>query len=568
MPPAVLARMAALRRRAYQAVALAGFAYAVLVLIMWGAFNPHGGFPYETSFPYMSETTSALKGFLFPGDALRIQMNTFYHLPYLIGAALGIQGSYAPFQVVYAVLWWARGFLVFLILRKFLPRSLSICYAAGALVILHASDGALGWIGQMNQFGFIFWMVLAFYQLALGAESANWALTALFVIAAGLGEYMSLWSYESQLLLMLVLPLGLLFRWRSWRKLAFICGVWYSILAIYIRLTVLRYMNSAGHTYQQGVIRKGWSWRSLLADWFFNISASLEFWNWPRGDWKALKSEAYLLALIAALVFIACGLAFMRLTRENRRPNPFVESIWTWWTLLAVGFISVVLSFPVYLLLDSARGLWRTQFLSGIGAGLVLAAVCGLTSQAFVLRTAKIGLFLGFGAVIAFFGSTSAIQKCAIHRSVWERHRAAMEKILRVAPSVAPFTLVVVTNVPKDKDPFGHNMWLDLALRLVYPGIPVAGTYFYSDGTPAPGDSWKAEGKSWTWDGTGISPVFTGTGLANTLVVDYQPSGRGKLDAALPAFLCKTRCATELYHPDAVVTEPISPIARRRYRLD
>ena len=101
-------------------------------------------------------------------------------------------------------------------------------------------------------------------------------------------------------------------------------------------------------------------------------------------------------------MFIACGLAFMRLTRENRRPNPFVESIWTWWTLLAVGFILVVLSFPVYLLLDSARGLWRTQFLSGIGAGLVLAAVCGLTSQAFVLRTAKIGLFLGFGAVIAF----------------------------------------------------------------------------------------------------------------------------------------------------------------------
>ena len=143
-----------------------------------------------------------------------------------------------------------------------------------------------------------------------------------------------------------------------------------------------------------------------------------------------------------------------------------------------------------------------------------------------------------------------------------------MEKILRVAPSVAPFTLVVVTNVPKDKDPFGHNMWLDLALRLVYPGIPVAGTYFYSDGTPAPGDSWKAEGKSWTWDGTGFPPVFPGTGLANTLVVDYQPSGRGKLEAALPAFLCKTRCATELYHPDAVVTEPISPIARRRYRLD
>jgi hypothetical protein len=37
-------------------------------------------------------------------------------------------------------------------------------------------------------------------------------------------------------------------------------------------------------------------------------------------------------------------------------------------------------------------------------------------------------------------------------------------------------------------------MWLDMALRLMYPGIPVAGTYFYEDGTPAPGASLEAEG--------------------------------------------------------------------------
>ena len=567
MPPAVLARMAALRRRACQGAALAGFAYAALVLIMWGPFNPHSGFPYETSIPYMSETTSALKGFLCLDDGLRIQMNTFYQLPYLIGEAMGIQGSYVPYQVVYAVLWWARGFLVFLILRKFLPRSLSICYAAGALVVLHASDGALGWVGQMNQFGVIFWMVLAFYLLTLGAESANWALAGVFVIAAGLCEYMSLWSYEGPLLLLLVLPLCLLLRWRSWRKLAFIYGVWYCIPAIYIRLTILRYVNSPGHTYQQSVLRTGWSWRSLLGDWFFNIRASLEFWNWPHGAWKAPKSEAYLLATIAALVFIGCGLAFIRLTQESRRPNPLVESMRTWWTLLGVGFVLVALSFPAYLLLDSARGLWRTQFLSGIGAGLVLAAACGLASHAFVRQTARIVLFLAFGAIIAFFGSDSAIQKSAFHRWIWERHRVAIREILQVAPSVQPGTVIVLTNVPKDNDPFGHDMWLDFALRLAYPGIPVAGVYFYADGTPGPGDGWKAGGNSWTRDGAGYPQFFPGTSLANTVVVRYEPSGRGKLEAALPAFVCATRCATELYHPGSVITGPISPIASRRYRV-
>src|SRR6476646_10120175 len=116
----------------YQPVVLTAFAYALLVLIMWGAFNPHSGLPYETGFPYASETTSRLDGFLYRADPLRIHASTFYHLSYLLGEALGIGGSYVPFQAVYAVLWWARGFLVFLILCKFLPNDILICYSAGA----------------------------------------------------------------------------------------------------------------------------------------------------------------------------------------------------------------------------------------------------------------------------------------------------------------------------------------------------------------------------------------------------------------------------------------------------
>jgi uncharacterized protein (DUF697 family) len=103
----------------------------------------------------------------------------------------------------------------------------------------------------------------------------------------------------------------------------------------------------------------------------------------------------------------------------------------TWWALLGVGFILVALSFPVYLLLDSARGLWRTQFLSGIGAGLVLAALSGLISHAFVRHTAKIALFLAFGAVIAFFGTgwTRGL------RQALKRHSSS-ERIDRKQPGV------------------------------------------------------------------------------------------------------------------------------------
>ena len=72
--------------------AAAAAIYACLVLIMWGAYNPHSGMSYETMFPYMSETGSAWKGFFYM-DPLRIHTSTFYHLSYLIGEVLRVRGS-------------------------------------------------------------------------------------------------------------------------------------------------------------------------------------------------------------------------------------------------------------------------------------------------------------------------------------------------------------------------------------------------------------------------------------------------------------------------------------------
>jgi hypothetical protein len=246
----------------------------------------------------------------------------------------------------------------------------------------------------------------------------------------------------------------------------------------------------------------------------------------------------------------------------------FVGPARPWWVLLAVGFVLLVLSFPVYLLLDSARGLWRTQFLSGIGAGLVLTAVMGLASRAFgrsMLRTTSFLILVG---VIVFFGSLSAIQKGGFHRWIWERHRTAILEILRIAPSVKPSTVIVLANVPKDNDPFGHAMWLDLALRLSYPGIPVDGVYFYADGTPGPGNGFKAEGDRWRWDRIGFPAAMHGTAISNTVIVDFDPSGIGRLEKTMSPFVCRAVCAVGSYNPTAVITGPISPRTVRRYVLD
>jgi hypothetical protein len=550
----------------YRSTALAGSAYAVLVLIMWGAFNPHSGFPYETGFPWMSDTGSLLGGFLYRADPLRIHTNTFYHLSYVIGEALGIGGSYVPYQIVYAMLWWARGFLVFLLMRKFFPGCFAVCYAAGALVVMHASDAALQWVGQLNQFGFIFWMLLAFYFLTLASESNRLWLFALYVAAACFLLQMSLLSYESQLFLILVFPLAVVMRKPGWRKLAVMLAVWYTVPAFYVLLTVRRYAATGGGTYQQSVLRKGWGLHTLVSDWAFNIAASLEFWNWPRGGWYASEGLAVLLSLGAAAVFAVGGILFVRWAQLSGGTEPFVKTARTWWTLLIAGLVLLVLSFPAYLLLDSARGLWRTQFLSGIGSGMVLTATIGLISHLLSWRPARVFAFFLLGATVTYFGSVSAIQKGAFHRWVWERHRAAILKVLKAAPSVRPNTIIVLINVPKNDDPFGDNMWFDMALRLVYPGTPVMGVYFYADGTPAPSAGFVARGTTWKWNGTGFGPLVLETSVANTIVVDDSQPGNGSSVATMPAFVCRDVCGTELYNPTSRVTGSASPRAVRRYR--
>jgi hypothetical protein len=114
-----------------------------------------------------------------------------------------------------------------------------------------------------------------------------------------------------------------------------------------------------------------------------------------------------------------------------------------------------------------------------------MASSLGLVSFVPLERKGKIALVIAAGAVITYFGSVSAIQKGGFHRWNWERHRTAMLEVLRFAPDVAPGTLIVLTNVPRGSDPFGDNMWFDLAIRLVYPGVSAAGVYFYEDGTCA-----------------------------------------------------------------------------------
>jgi hypothetical protein len=526
----------------------------------------YSGFNAETAFVYDSETSSFWKGFIYRSDALRPYTSFFYHVGYVLAQASQVPGSFVPYQMVHASLWLARGILTFLILRKFLPGYIPFCFLAGVTVLVHASDGAIQWVGQMNQFGFIFWMLLAFYLLNLTVESGRTWVLIVLTLAACVSEYMSLWSYEAQLFLILLAPLAMwLFR-RPWRKRTAAVSVLWYVVPIHYIIATIRHYRLAEAGYQQSVMRKSWSAAGILGDWWLNIRSSLEFTNWSR-DTPAVLPAAELTGYAAAgaIIFLTGACAILLLPRQRNSPDVLRAPAKPLWCALAAGIVATVLSFPAYLLLEW-RGLWRTQFLSGIGAGITISACICLLCRYCPTRILRAVVFVISGAAVAYCGVHAAIMRGALARSQWDYHRSAMAAILSVLPSVRAETVFVYTGVPRNPDPFMDNMWFDMAIRLAYPDTPVAGEYFYDGGTAAPGNCFTFIGERCRWNRIGIESLVKETSTKRVVVLEYRKQGPARILPRMPDFLHVSEEGMSLYSPAVVLGDaPPSPLAVRRY---
>jgi hypothetical protein len=546
---------------------VAAVAYMLLVIAMWGSFAFSSGMPGETGFAFQSQTQSVWQGFWYV-DSLRPHTNTFYHLSYLLGEVLGVTGSFVPYQFVYAALWWAKGFLLFLLVRRLFPGTIFMPYVVGALAVVHASDTALQWVGQINQLGFTLWLLLAIYLFIVAVQQPNRIRAVAYLVLAGFFQYMCLWSYESPLFIILFAPLLLGFLLRPTFKRLWLTSIgWYAVPLVYIFLSLKRYLHTTGATYQETVLRKTWSVHALLSDLAFNVRASLSFWSWiPRSGFLA-ATEVHWLAVIATTAFVVAAMSII--VCQNRRSEAAVGPDFDFaiaWKLLAAGSVLLILSFPAYLALSNPRTLWRTQLLSAIGAAMVLGAAFGLLARPFPRGWVRDLVVMCMSAVVVFYGASRAVERGAFFRWNWHRHQVAIQEVIRDAPQIRPETVIVMVGVPKENDPLGHDMWFDMALRLAYPQVPVAGVFYYSDGTPGLGNTLTLSANHWHWDGTTIVPLVQEANLEQTIVLEYRADGISRVLTKLPDFLCASACSPELYNPSLRITgHTPSPIAVRRY---
>jgi hypothetical protein len=517
--------------------------------------------PYETAFAYVSEHSPWFDGFFYHGDSLRPYTSLTYHLGYLIGEVIGHTGSFVPYQVVYAILWWGRGVLVFAIVAAFFGRRSIVAYLAGALTIAHASDHALNWVGQMNQFGMMFFLLASLWLLLRALMTPRAGLAAFLTFGSTLLIYMTLWSYESGLFIALLVPAAfvLLRRdFRSWERLGFV-GVYYIVPAYYIALNIRRYATGEQSTYQESVTRDDLGVGHLTSDLVFNVKTSVEFWKWSYQVPPANAGTILLVGILGTIVtalgaLVVCG---------RRGAADVVGARRQLGVAAALGGAVLVASFPAYLVLTSARLVWRTQFLSGIGFGLLAAALICLAASFIPRQSLRLVGCVAVGAVIAAFGARASYKDANSHYRIWERHKHAMAEVLSVAPQVEQNTVIVYIGVPPAADPFGDTMWFDMALRLAYPTTAVTGEYYLSGGKPAAGQTLALEHGVWRSTGRGFAPLLKDVPLDHTLFIRYGADA--VLADRVPAFL-GTSAKGGKYDPSSVVIGTrVDARAERRY---
>jgi len=310
-------------------------------------------------------------------------------------------------------------------------------------------------------------------------------------------------------------------------------------------------------------MRQSFTPGAILGDWLFNVRYSLSFWAWVPQDGDLRPGQIAALSVGVVAVFLAAGFAVSRWNDPDWLSPVRVKRLWS---LLAAGVVLLFLSFPAQLMLAAAREPRRTQLLSGIAASIVLGTLCSLLAAAFPKPRLRQLCAVAIAVPIVFIGAWRTIERQDAHRVEWNIHWPAMQRLVRSIPRVRDDTVVVMTNVPRSRDPFyGSHFWFDNALRLAYPRTRVAGIYFYEDGSPGPGMNLRLHERQWSYTNEGVTPLITSADVGQTLALRDDPAGVQVL-AEIPAFVCSDACARQPYEPRArIQAGPPAIEARHRY---
>jgi hypothetical protein len=574
----VVSKQEKMRRRFQIGDATIVLAASILVVIgLWGIFGLFTGFSVETVVVYQSDIAQGIRGFIYWADPLRKFLSLFYHLSYILGSSVGDRGSYVPYQLVYGSLWVLRSLLTYLIVMRLMPNYPALAFFAGLFAALHAADNGLNFVGQLHQFGFVFLMLLSFLFMLLALDSSSRVTTIAWAMGSAFSGYLSLWTYESPLPVMLLFPIaaGLLRRDVPFGRLSLVSIIYLIPILIFVGENAQRYLTSSGggaNTYQASVSRHDFSIGALASDLWLHLANSVVPWNWPHAYISWRRIPEYMIAFVPVLTAIVL-LAPIAVSKEQGSSQAFSWSP----RLLLFAFISFAMlcaSYLVVLIFAENRQLFRTEFLPSFASSCLLSAglyaALGLVRGRALRNVIAISVLVVVGSFSTFAGVNSGL----LWQAHWERHRHLISSIISNAPGVKDGTLVILRNVDPKNDPFGYNMWFDVGLRLAYPDTKVAGIYLLADNRPTPWMNIDVENGEPHLLSNGFPTLFHETphpGISHVIAFDYDPTngeanpvragaikvGDDEVSAALSDFCVAIRSLK----PDPVAVRRYWPIA-------
>jgi len=470
-------------QRSRHVIGLTLLLYWILVMGAWGLFAGDRGLTFETHL--ITPCLSDVRACLMYVDELRPYNSLYMGLAYLLG-----DGSYFSFQLFYGLLWWGKGIVLFLLFYRIWPGQPLFAILVGAVAIAHASDGALNWVGQLHQLGFIFFGVLSVYLLVEGWLSESRKAAIGFTVAALLALYLSLWTYESHFFILLTIPIILhALRPKLNRRFWLTTAAWYILPAVYAGLQIHRTLTKSFNAYQKTVLRSDLTAIAIGRDWLTHVWQSLRFWHW--GNTATPIGVGILATVVAGLCVGAFGLGLYLLlqTKPVSLKLPAPRQLWA---TARIGLLILILSFPVYVLLEGNAIFWRTQMLSSVGAAIALVSGIGLLVYLIPSMKGRTIVAIALCAWIIFMGVRTSVLLQGFHESRWKLHQNVMQQVSQLVPDIEPQTLILVTNLPKEyaKDPFGLVMWFDVPLHLLYPGKQVMGYFVYETGEHPSDNGW------------------------------------------------------------------------------
>jgi hypothetical protein len=428
---------------------------------------------YESSLVNYSIDKSFFEGFIW-GDPLRPFTSTSYHIGTIFMQHLNLAQNYLGMQVLYFVVLTFRSIFLYLLVSR-LTKSTSFGFLAAVILLSYSADGATLWVGQLNQVFSSTILLLAFIYLEKIQSPKSFLFNIKYLTLSLFCLFFALLSYETY-----IIGAGLLVFFLIWNKNRFYDKLskyliipYFIMFSMYISLFLYPGLFLSNDPYkksQSNFEMNIFDSISLSANYF---SHGLDFLNWLT----SFRNIPVSLIVYSFSISLFIALLCIKILDLDINPNFKVFS--SHFVFLSIVAYSFMIPF---VFLSGGFSTWRTYLISSISFSLIIALfLFSLKSSILLNRFSLFFLIL----LYLFFSISNSLERGLAHKKVWAAHADELRKIKVLAPClVENAQLIIILPDVYDtfggnlRDPFGHNMWLNESLKLLYPHKNISAYYF------------------------------------------------------------------------------------------